>query len=228
MKILVAEDDPLTREAVTACLEGEGFEVIEAADGADALESWRRDAPDLVCLDIMMPKIGGYEVCRQIRAKDPRLPVVFLSAKNEEIDVVLGLELGADDFVRKPFGRHELLARLRNALRRSATSPAAETAPERAFFMMKNLRVFPRELRAEGDDVEIELTPREIAILSLLHERRGEAVDRDTLLDRCWGLDYYPESRTLDQHIAKLRKKIGDEAAEGLIETVRGVGYRYR
>lgn len=228
MKILVAEDDPLTREAVTACLEGEGFEVIEAADGADALESWRRDAPDLVCLDIMMPKIGGYEVCRQIRAKDPRLPVVFLSAKNEEIDVVLGLELGADDFVRKPFGRHELLARLRNALRRSATCPAAETAPERAFFMMKNLRVFPRELRAEGDDVEIELTPREIAILSLLHERRGEAVDRDTLLDRCWGLDYYPESRTLDQHIAKLRKKIGDDAAEGLIETVRGVGYRYR
>jgi len=226
MKILVAEDDPVTREAIAACLAAEGFTVIEAKDGHEAIEHWRRESPDLVCLDLMMPGIDGYEVCRRIRASNSRVPVVFLSAKNEEIDVVVGLELGADDFVRKPFGRHELLARLRSALRRSVGGSSAGTARTRESFTMGPVTVFPKELRAERSGIAIELTPREVAILTLLHERRGEAVNRDTLLDRCWGIDYFPESRTLDQHIAKLRKKIGDEA--GLIETVRGVGYRFR
>jgi len=228
MKILVAEDDPLTREALTACLEGEGYTVSDAADGHEALTLWQRESPDLVCLDIMMPGLDGYEVCRRIRATRSRVPVVFLSAKNEEIDVVVGLELGADDFVRKPFGRHELLARIRSALRRSATAEAASAPRPRESFAMGPITIYPKELRAEREGEMIELTPREVAILTLLHERRGEAVDRDTLLDRCWGMDYFPESRTLDQHIAKLRKKLGDDAGEaGLIETVRGVGYRF-
>lgn len=228
MKILVAEDDPLTREALVACLEGEGFAVAEAADGREALERWRSDAPDLVCLDIMMPGLDGYEVCRRIRATDAGLPVVFLSAKNEEIDVVVGLELGADDFVRKPFGRHELLARIRRALRRGGESGPARGPRRRESFGMGPLLVYPKELRAERGGAAIELTPREVAILTLLHERRGEAVSRDALLDRCWGLDYFPESRTLDQHIAKLRRKIGDDpAAPQVLETVRGVGYRF-
>ncbi len=228
MKILVAEDDPLTREALTACLEGEGFTVIAASNGADALEAWQRDLPDLVCLDIMMPGMDGYEVCRRIRATDSRIPVVFISAKNEEIDIVVGLELGADDFVRKPFGRHELLARLRSALRRTGSSATARGPRTRESFAMGPLSIFPKELRAEREGETIELSPREIAILSVLHERRGEAVDRDTLLDRCWGLDYFPESRTLDQHIAKLRKKLGDDPANPqVLETVRGVGYRF-
>lgn len=233
MKILVAEDDPLTREAVGACLAGEGYEVVEAADGLAALALWRESDPDLVCLDIMMPGADGYEVCRKIRATDATVPVLFLSAKDEEIDVVVGLELGADDFVRKPFGRHELVARVRNALRRGAAAESAARR-ERASFRMGTLTVFPKELLAErasaGGEIErVELTPRETAILALLHERRGEAVSRDDLLDRCWGLDYYPESRTLDQHIAKLRRKVEDDpAAPRLIETVRGVGYRFR
>jgi DNA-binding response OmpR family regulator len=228
MKILVAEDDPLTREALTACLEGEGFAVIAASNGAEALEAWQRETPDLVCLDIMMPGMDGYEVCRRIRATDARIPIVFLSAKNEEIDIVVGLELGADDFVRKPFGRHELLARIRGALRRSPGKENARGARDRVSFPMGPITVFPKELRAERDGETIELTPREVAILTLLHERRGEAVDRDTLLDRCWGLDYYPESRTLDQHIAKLRKKLDDDPAHPqVVETVRGVGYRF-
>jgi DNA-binding response OmpR family regulator len=229
MKILVAEDDPLTREALVACLEGEGFAVSAASDGHEALAFWQRESPDLVCLDIMMPGLDGYEVCRRIRATRSRVPVVFLSAKNEEIDVVVGLELGADDFVRKPFGRHELLARIRSALRRSTGTEAANAPRPRESFAMGTITVYPKELRADREGEMIELTPREIAILTLLHERRGEAVDRDTLLDRCWGMDYFPESRTLDQHIAKLRKKLGDDAGEaGLIETVRGVGYRFR
>lgn len=230
MKILVAEDDPLTREAVAACLDAEGFTTLLAENGREALDLWKREPADLVCLDIMMPEVDGYEVCRKIRSENAQVPVVFLSAKNEEIDVVVGLELGADDFVRKPFGRHELIARVKSALRRV---PAASATPSgnrsREHFAMGELVIFPKELRAEKDGTEIELTPRETGILALLHERRGEAVHRDAILDRCWGLDYYPESRTLDQHIAKLRKKIEDDPAEPkIIETVRGVGYRFR
>ncbi len=228
MKILVAEDDPLTREALIACLEGEGYTVSAAADGHEALALWQSESADLVCLDIMMPGLDGYEVCRRIRATRSRVPVVFLSAKNEEIDVVVGLELGADDFVRKPFGRHELLARIRCALRRSAGTETVTGPRPRESFAMGPLTIYPKELRAECKGEMIDLTPREVAILTLLHERRGEAVDRDTLLDRCWGMDYFPESRTLDQHIAKLRRKLGDHpAAPTVLETVRGVGYRF-
>lgn len=230
MKILVAEDDPLTREAVAACLDAEGFTTVLAENGREALDLWKREPADLVCLDIMMPEIDGYEVCRKIRSENARIPVVFLSAKNEEIDVVVGLELGADDFVRKPFGRHELIARVKSALRRAPAADSTSSADRsREQFAMGALVVFPKELRAEKDETEIELTPRETGILALLHERRGEAVHRDAILDRCWGLDYYPESRTLDQHIAKLRKKIEEDPAEPkIIETVRGVGYRFR
>ena len=230
MKILVAEDDPVTREAITACLTAEGFHVLEAGNGREALELWQSERPDLICLDIMMPELDGYDVCRRIRAANDRVPVLFLSAKSEEIDVVVGLELGADDFVRKPFGRHELLARVRTALRRSEPVNAGVTGErKRESFTMGPLLIFPRELLAERSGSEIELSPREAAILTLLHERRGEAVHRDMILDQCWGLEYYPESRTLDQHIAKLRKKIEDDPAlPVIIETVRGVGYRFR
>jgi len=152
------------------------------------------------------------------------VPELFLSAKSEEIDVVVGLRLGADDFIRKPFGKHELLARLHAALRRSR--PGASRSHG---FEMADLKIFPLELRAEGAGGEMDLTPREVSILQLLHERAGEVVSRDLLLDRCWGLHHFPESRTLDQHIAKLRRKMEPVAGTpDLIETVRGVGYRYR
>ena len=224
MKILVADDDPITLESLAACLAPEGFEVLAAPDGRRALELWKKHRPDLLCLDIMMPHVSGYEVCRAVRATDPRVPLLFLSAKSEEIDVVLGLQLGADDFMRKPFGKHEFLARIKAALRRVQKSDA----PRRSF-TMGDLVVYPLELRAERGREEIELSPRETEILKLLHERAGEVVDRDALLDRCWGIDYFPESRTLDQHIAKLRKRIErDPANPELIETVRGAGYRYR
>jgi len=224
MKILIAEDDPITLDSVDACLQAEGFSTVLAADGAEAFRLWQSSQPDLVCLDIMMPGVDGYEVCRRIRARDASVPVLFLSAKNEEIDVVVGLEIGADDFVRKPFGRHELVARIRTALRRSRQGAGTAVS-----FTMNDLTVYPKQLRAMRGDSEVELSPRETSILALLYECRGDVVSRDKLLDRCWGVDYYPESRTLDQHIAKLRKKVElNSAHPSLIETVRGVGYRYR
>lgn len=221
---LLADDDPITLDALHASLASEGFETLLARDGREALALWEQQQPDLLCLDIMMPHIDGYEVCRRVRAVDPQVPVLFLSAKNEEIDVVVGLRLGADDFIRKPFGKHELLARIRTALRRVQ----AGTASSRSF-AMSDLVVYPRELRAERAGTQIELSPREALILELLHRRAGQVVSRDALLDRCWGVNYFPESRTLDQHIAKLRKRIEREPAHPqIIETIRGVGYRFR
>ena len=224
MKILIAEDDPVTGDSIHKILTMEGFSPVLARDGEEALKLWSEDKPDLVCLDIMMPKKDGFSVCRAIRAEDSTTPVLFLSAKNEEVDVVVGLELGADDFIRKPFGKHELVARIRRALRRTtATTVAADS------FEMGHLKVFPKQLRATVADRDIELTPREVAILTVLKNRVNEAVSRDDLLDECWGMDYYPESRTLDQHISKLRHKVEpDPETPTLIETVRGVGYRWR
>ncbi|MAS96673.1 MAG: DNA-binding response regulator [Verrucomicrobiales bacterium] len=232
MKILIAEDDPVTRDSIDECLRGEGFSTLLASDGNEAIQLWRSEEPDLACLDIMMPNVDGYEVCRQIRSKDKQIPILFLSAKNEEIDVVVGLEIGADDFIRKPFGKHELLARVRSALRRSeaARDVKAPRSPN-TFDIRSELTIYPAQLRAirHSNGEEIDLSPREISILQVLSERLGEAVSRDELLNRCWGMNYYPESRTLDQHIAKLRKRIcPEDGGTPLIETVRGVGYRIR
>jgi len=224
MKILFADDDPVTLDALDACAKQEGYTTVLGRNGRQALDLWQQHRPDLLCLDIMMPEIDGYEVCRQVRAKDAAVPVLFLSAKNEEIDVVVGLQMGADDFIRKPFGKHELLARIRTALRRLQAR-----ASQSRNFTMRDVVVYPRELRAERLGASIDLSPREISILEVLHEYAGEVVERDTLLNRCWGIEYFPESRTLDQHIAKLRKRI--EAIPDdpqIIETIRGSGYRFR
>ena len=224
MTILIADDDPLTLEALTACIEEEGFQTLGAADGRQAIELWREHRPQLLCLDIMMPEIDGFEVCRRVRATDPAVPILFLSAKNEEIDVVVGLGLGADDFIRKPFTRAEVIARIRAALRRAR--PAG--APDRRF-TMNDLTIHPDALLAERNGQAIELTRREVRMLELLHKNAGLPVSRDRFLDECWGLDYFPDSRTLDQHVLMLRKKIeADPASPRIIATVRGVGYRFR
>ena len=222
MTILIAEDDPLTLDALATCIESEGFSALRAPDGREALSLWRKEKPDLLCLDIMMPGVDGYEVCRRVRASDRTIPILFLSAKSQEIDVVVGLDLGADDFIRKPFTRSEVMARIRAALRRSAPREAGD------HFVLADLTVRPRALVAERDGKSVELTPREVSMLQLLHDRRGEAVSRGAFLDICWGVDYFPDSRTLDQHIFLLRKKIEPNPANPtLIQSVRAVGYRY-
>ncbi|MCW1925539.1 response regulator transcription factor [Luteolibacter arcticus] len=221
MTILLAEDDPLTLEALAACIEDEGFRTLSAADGKQALELWALHRPQLLCLDIMMPGVDGFEVCRRVRATDSTVPILFLSAKNEEADVVVGLGLGADDFIRKPFTRAEVIARIRAALRR--------VAPENGrVFTMKDLTVRPEALGAERNGRMIELTRREVSMLELLHRHAGKPVSRDAFLDACWGLDYFPDSRTLDQHVLMLRKKVeADPSKPEIIETVRGTGYRF-
>ncbi|MGC4016725.1 MAG: response regulator transcription factor [Luteolibacter sp.] len=223
MNLLLAEDDTVTRESLAELLDAEGYVVHAARDGTEAIALWEKFHPELVLLDIMMPGATGYEVCRRIRQDDPRVPLLFLSAKSEEIDIVLGLELGADDFVRKPFGKHELLARLRAALRRNVPERQAQGG------RFGPWTVQSRHLRAIHDDGRsIDLSPREVKILNLLASRIGEVVNRDELLNQCWGLEHYPESRTLDQHMLNLRKKLeADPSKPSLIETVRGAGYRF-
>ena len=154
MNILIADDDPLTLDALAACIESEGYTALRASDGQQAIDLWRAGKPDLLCLDIMMPGVDGYEVCRRVRASDLRVPILFLSAKNQEIDVVVGLDLGADDFIRKPFTRSEVMARIRAALRRSAPRDASD------HFTLADLTVRPRALVAERNGKTIELTPR--------------------------------------------------------------------
>ncbi len=224
MKILIAEDDPVTLETLAACVRGEGFQTVLAGDGQTAFRLWQKERPQIVCLDIMLPGMDGFELCRRIRLEDETVPVLFLSAKNEEQDVVAGLRLGADDFLRKPFGKAELMARVHAVLRRSA--PAEPEAA--AFFAFGPWRVFAGLLHAQSGGKVVDLTPREVSLLRVLAQHAGQPVARDVLLDACWGMEYFPESRTLDQHVAMLRKKIeNDPAHPALIETVRNIGYRH-
>jgi len=226
MKVLIAEDDPHTRAGLEEILEAEGYQVFTAKDGKDALQLFRKESPDFVCLDILMPGTSGYDVCREIRRADSNVPVIFISAKSEEIDTVIGLELGADDFIVKPFGVKEVVARIRAVTRRRFAT--AKAAAEPSSFKLGDLDVFPAELRARRAGTAIELSLRDIKILSLLHENRGAVISRDTFFNRCWGLDHMPNSRTLDQHIAQLRKRIEVDAKNpAIVRTVHGVGYRY-
>ena len=225
MKVLVAEDNPLTLGGLTEVLQTEGYHVLQAANGAAALELFEREAPDFVCLDIMMPGVNGYDLCRKIRAVRPQTPIVFITAKSEETDKVLGLELGADDFIVKPFGLKEVVARIRAVTRRCRQSAALPDPPP---FQMGDLTIYPAELRARRGCDTIELSLRDVKVLELLHSNRGRVLDRNTILNHCWGEDYFPNSRSLDQHISQLRKRIElDPKSPAIIRTVHGAGYRF-
>ncbi len=226
MKILIAEDDEHTREALREVLSMEGYEVVTASDGLQAVDFFRATKPDFVCLDVMMPGQNGYEACKQIRRHDEQVPILFLTAKAEEIDAVLGLELGADDYMTKPFGVKEIIARIRAITRRTAARSAKQSGEDE--FMMDDLRIVPAELRAYRGTNDLQLSPRDLKVLRLLHEKRGKVVDRNQLADEVWGIDYFPESRALDQHISQLRKRIEkDPANPRIIRTVHGAGYRF-
>jgi two-component system, OmpR family, alkaline phosphatase synthesis response regulator PhoP len=226
MTILIAEDDPLTRRGLVEVFTNEGWRTVTAADGDEALNVFKQQQPDAVCLDIMMPKRNGYDVCREIRKLNAQVPVLFLSAKSEEIDTVLGLELGADDFIVKPFGVQALLARVRAVTRRCFQAP--DRADTTVDFTMDDLKIVPKELRAKRGDHCVDLSLRDLKILVLLFRERGKAVSREQIFDECWGLEYYPNSRTLDQHISQLRKRIEVDAGNPvIIRTIHGIGYRF-
>jgi DNA-binding response OmpR family regulator len=226
MKILIAEDDLNIREGLKDLLSREGYEILAAENGRIAVELFQQKQPDFVILDIMMPEMDGYAVCREIRKQDNDIPIIFLSAKSEEIDRVIGLELGADDYISKPFGTREVVARIRAITRRYLKTQPQVILQDQ--FEFGDLTVYPNELRAKRSDQSLDLSLREIKILQQLAEHKGEVLSRDHLFNTCWGYDYMPNSRTLDQHISKLRKLIELNVADPqLIKTVRGVGYRY-
>lgn len=226
MKVLIAEDDEGIRAGLKEVLEAEGYSVVEAADGEEALERFKAEDVELALLDIMMPRKNGYDVCRELLALKPGLPVIFVSAKSEEIDRVVGLELGADDFISKPFGVREVVARMRAVTRRAFRArPPERRDPDKV--VVGHLEVFPQELRARKGDETIDLSLRDVKILLLLQREKGRVVTREMLFNECWDMQFLPNSRTIDQHISKLRKRVElDPANPTLITTVHGVGYR--
>ncbi|HTO68267.1 MAG TPA: response regulator [Myxococcota bacterium] len=221
-RVLVVDDEPDLLELVRVNLAQSGYTVETAASGSDALTALRRAPPDVMILDLMLPDLSGTEVCARVRA-DQRLaalPIIMLTAKSEEIDRVVGLELGADDYVTKPFSPRELALRVRAVLRRRApTGEGARVLEHDA------LRVDPDSHRASVDGREITLTAKEFQLLVALMGRPGRVMTRERLLDEVWGSDITVTSRTIDTHLKRLREKLG--RAGDLIETVRGVGYRF-
>ena len=225
--ILVAEDDNELRFGLIDLLEIEGYRVIPCADGALALQAYQREKPDLMLLDVMMPELSGYDLCRAVRKHDNQTPIILLTAKGEEIDKVVGLELGADDYVTKPFGLHELRARITAVLRRTQHNgaPVEATVPDK--FSLGSIVIDRKNYRLERDGLHISLTPRELKLLEAFFCRPDQAIDRNELLNSAWGINYFGTTRTLDQHIAQLRKKLEtDPANPKIILTVHGVGYR--
>lgn len=230
-RILLAEDDANIRLGLVATLESEGYAVTAASDGAQALRLFPQETFDLVMLDIMMPAKNGYDVCRELRALGASVPVLLLTAKGEEIDKVVGLKLGADDYVTKPFGVHELLARVEALLRRArAAGPAlAAGGPDSVpRFRLGAAEIDRRKFTATVAGRTTALTARELKLAEVFAAHPGEVLTRDALLNAVWGIDYFGTTRTLDQHVAQLRKKVeADPEQARSIATVHGVGYRY-
>ncbi len=223
-RILLVEDDPSIREVTALGLRAAGFTVATAADGAEGLEQWRADAPDLVLLDVMLPRLDGLEVLRAIR-REATTPVVMLTARADTLDVVVGLESGADDYVKKPFDMPELVARVRTALRRRATEPLAGAAEER--IVLGPVSIDPAGRTATLDGRELGLTRTEFDLLLELGRQPGRVLARETLLDHVWGYDFLGDSRLVDVAVARLRAKLeADPANPTLIVTVRGAGYK--
>jgi DNA-binding response OmpR family regulator len=230
IRILVAEDDHNIRTGLIDTLESEGYNAAGAVDGIQALKMFEKDKYDLVILDIMMPGKSGYDVCREIRSQNEDVPVIILTAKGEEIDKVVGLQLGADDYITKPFGVHELLARISAVLRRSMRNKSTVVQEEKPpdSFTFGSVLIDAIQYRIRKGKRVVDLSDRELQLLKYFYSHPNEVLSRDRLLNAVWGIDFFGTTRTLDQHIAQLRKKIEpDPGHPTVITTVHGVGYRY-
>ena len=215
--VLIAEDETKLREIVVKYLKKEGYNAFEAEDGEKALEIFKENPLDLVILDVMMPNVDGWSCCREIR-KTSDVPIIMLTARSEENDRVFGFELGADDYVTKPFSNRELMMRVRSLIRRS--SKTTETVLEAG-----RIKINVRAHRVILDGKEVDLSPKEYDLLMFFWENCDIALSREKIIDKIWGYDYYGDMRTIDTHIKRLRSKIKDSGCE--IQTVRGVGYRF-
>jgi two-component system, OmpR family, response regulator RegX3 len=223
--ILVVDDEQSYRDALTVALQREGFLVDTAADGPEALSRFEATRPALVLLDVMLPKMSGIDVCRELRAHS-RVPIIMVTARDAEIDAVVGLEVGADDYIAKPFRLRELIARVRAALRRVPTADDSADHPDVVEVGDVRLDAGRHEVYVRGAPVPLPL--KEFELLELLMENAGRVLTRDVLIDRIWGPNYYGDTKTLDVHVKRLRSKIEDDpASPSRLVTVRGVGYRY-
>jgi two-component system response regulator RegX3 len=224
--VLVVDDEQSYRDALAVALEREGFEVVLAADGVEAIERFEESRPALVLLDVMLPRLSGVDVCRELRSRS-RVPIIMVTARNAEIDAVVGLEVGADDYVTKPFRLRELVARVRAGLRRA---PSAEGDPDDSRELLEvgdvRLDTARHEVFVRGELAALPL--KEFELLELLLANAGRVLTRDVLIDRIWGPNYFGDTKTLDVHVKRLRAKVEDDPAHPTrIVTVRGVGYRY-
>jgi two-component system OmpR family response regulator len=224
-KVLVVEDDPNLLETLKYNLGKESYTVVMAIDGEQALEVARKEKPDLIVLDVMLPKLSGFEVCRILR-KEMTSPILMLTAKADETDKVVGLEIGADDYMTKPFSLRELLARIRAMLRR-AKMIETQPGPEEASFKVGDIEIDIARHQASKGATMLELTPKEFDLLVFLSRNKGFVFSRDQLLEKVWGYDYAGDTRTVDVHIRWLRQKIeADPGNPKYLRTVRGTGYK--
>jgi DNA-binding response OmpR family regulator len=225
-KILIVEDDPNISLGLETLLTGEGFEISTCNRGDKAIEAVAKHRPSLIILDVMLPGANGFEICKQLRARKIPIPILMLTAKGQELDKVIGLEAGADDYVTKPFGVREVVARIHALLRRAENHASADTLNSIAFRIGAN-EIEPKTLMLKRGKESEELTARELKILQLMHAHPGEVFSRDRLLSEVWGYNYYGTTRTLDQCIVQIRKKLGDPGDDPKhLLTVHGVGYK--
>lgn len=222
-KILIVDDDTNICELLRLYLEKDGFETVVANDGEQAIQIAERAKPDLILLDIMLPKLDGWQVCREIR-KTSDTPIIMLTAKGETFDKILGLELGADDYVSKPFDAKEVIARIKAVLRRSFDKEKADVVKEVAFDKL-TINLTNYELVVNG--VRVDTPPKELELVYHLASNPNRVYTRDQLLDEVWGFDYYGDSRTVDVHIKRLREKLENVSDQWSLKTVWGVGYKF-
>lgn len=220
-QILVVDDEPNIVQLARLYLERDGYAVSSVGNGQKALDAVRSQHPDLVVLDVMLPQVDGFEVCRRLRAEDNSVPIIMVTARDDDIDKILGLELGADDYLTKPFNPRELVARVRAVLRRGVP-PQLQAAEEPLQIGDLEINLAGREIRINGN--LIELRTQEFEVLKVLAENKGIVLSREQLLSKAWGYDFYGQTRTVDVHIAQLRRKIAASAIQ--IETVTGIGYK--
>ena len=222
LRVLVVDDEDKIRQVIGIYLTNEGYQVGEAGDGEEAMEKFRSEAWDFIVLDVMMPKLDGITVCREIR-KVSKVPIIMLTAKNDEVDRILGLEFGADDYMGKPFSPRELVARIKSVMRRVGTRQ--EKAGHLLKFPGLSIDLISREVLVK--ETPITLTPKEFDLLALLARSAGRSYSREQLLEEVWGFDYYGDARTVDTHINRLRDKLRVDDVPSYIKTVWGVGYKF-
>ena len=221
--ILICDDDPVVHESLGLYLTSEGYEHQSAYDGQQALEMFENQHPDLIVLDLMMPKMSGTDVCRTIRQKSS-VPIIMLTAKGEEIDRILGLELGADDYIVKPFSPREVLARIKAVLRRFSEKTEEEDS---SIIRLPQLEISLENYQVKAAGKVIPCTPKEVEILHMLTSNVGQVFSREQILSRVWGYDYFGDTRTVDAHIKRIRQKLPQENVPWALKTVYGVGYRF-